>query len=55
MQQGGFALFVIIENRLHLFLGSIELGKQGLDACDKAFLLGNRSNRKLYFSCASCR
>lgn len=38
MQQSGFARLMGIEDGLHLFLGGIELGKQGLTACDNALL-----------------
>lgn len=42
VQQGSFARFMGIEDGLHLFLGSIELGKQRLDACDNALLFRER-------------
>lgn len=41
-QQGGFAGFVGVEDGLRLFLGGVELGKEGVDARDKAMLLGER-------------
>lgn len=40
MQQSSFARFMGIEDGLHLFLGGIELGKQRLNTCDNALLLG---------------
>lgn len=40
MQQSGFARFMGIEDEMHLFLGGIELGKQRLNTCDNALLLG---------------
>lgn len=39
MQQRSRARFMVIEDGLHLCLGGIELGKEGLDARDNAPLL----------------
>lgn len=40
IQQCGLARFMGIEDGLHLCLGGIELGKQRLNARNKALLLG---------------
>lgn len=42
VKQGGFTRFMGIEDGLHLFLGGIELGKQGLNTCDNALLFSKR-------------
>lgn len=39
VQQGGFAVFMGIEDGLRLFLGGVKLGKQRLNARNKALLL----------------
>lgn len=46
MQQRSLTRLMGSEDGLHLFLGSVELDKKGLDACDKALLFSNRCKRK---------